>query len=143
MRQETPQGSRGAAASRGLSGLAACWALHTHGRPPRAPSTGHSGPVAPHARRPSCPPRLTPGDPLPPQDPDESARISSAFFRLFRVMRLIKLLNRAEGVRTLLWTFIKSFQVRGRASTPLGAWGSPVSRGRRAGHGAGEPRAAH
>ncbi|XP_074173206.1 voltage-dependent L-type calcium channel subunit alpha-1S isoform X2 [Rhinolophus sinicus] len=43
-------------------------------------------------------------------DPDESARISSAFFRLFRVMRLIKLLNRAEGVRTLLWTFIKSFQ---------------------------------
>ncbi|XP_005073485.1 voltage-dependent L-type calcium channel subunit alpha-1S isoform X1 [Mesocricetus auratus] len=43
-------------------------------------------------------------------DPDESARISSAFFRLFRVMRLIKLLSRAEGVRTLLWTFIKSFQ---------------------------------
>uniref|UniRef100_A0A8C4L4Z1 Voltage-dependent L-type calcium channel subunit alpha n=1 Tax=Equus asinus asinus TaxID=83772 RepID=A0A8C4L4Z1_EQUAS len=39
-----------------------------------------------------------------------SARISSAFFRLFRVMRLIKLLSRAEGVRTLLWTFIKSFQ---------------------------------
>lgn len=26
-------------------------------------------------------------------------------------MRLIKLLSRAEGVRTLLWTFIKSFQV--------------------------------
>uniref|UniRef100_A0A8C4KVK1 Voltage-dependent L-type calcium channel subunit alpha n=1 Tax=Equus asinus asinus TaxID=83772 RepID=A0A8C4KVK1_EQUAS len=44
------------------------------------------------------------------RDPDESARISSAFFRLFRVMRLIKLLSRAEGVRTLLWTFIKSFQ---------------------------------
>ncbi|XP_037668169.1 voltage-dependent L-type calcium channel subunit alpha-1S [Choloepus didactylus] len=43
-------------------------------------------------------------------DPDESARISSAFFRLFRVMRLVKLLSRAEGVRTLLWTFIKSFQ---------------------------------
>ncbi|KAM9613300.1 voltage-dependent L-type calcium channel subunit alpha-1S [Trichechus inunguis] len=43
-------------------------------------------------------------------DPDESARISSAFFRLFRVLRLIKLLSRAEGVRTLLWTFIKSFQ---------------------------------
>uniref|UniRef100_A0A7N4PMT0 Voltage-dependent L-type calcium channel subunit alpha n=1 Tax=Sarcophilus harrisii TaxID=9305 RepID=A0A7N4PMT0_SARHA len=43
-------------------------------------------------------------------DPDESARISSAFFRLFRVMRLIKLLSRGEGVRTLLWTFIKSFQ---------------------------------
>uniref|UniRef100_A0A8D1P2Y7 Voltage-dependent L-type calcium channel subunit alpha n=1 Tax=Sus scrofa TaxID=9823 RepID=A0A8D1P2Y7_PIG len=42
--------------------------------------------------------------------PDWHARISSAFFRLFRVMRLIKLLSRAEGVRTLLWTFIKSFQ---------------------------------
>uniref|UniRef100_A0A8D1ZQR9 Voltage-dependent L-type calcium channel subunit alpha n=1 Tax=Sus scrofa TaxID=9823 RepID=A0A8D1ZQR9_PIG len=47
-------------------------------------------------------------------DPDESARISSAFFRLFRVMRLIKLLSRAEGVRTLLWTFIKSFQMFGK-----------------------------
>ncbi|XP_078677511.1 voltage-dependent L-type calcium channel subunit alpha-1D-like isoform X33 [Branchiostoma floridae x Branchiostoma belcheri] len=32
------------------------------------------------------------------------------FFRLFRVMRLIKLLSRGEGIRTLLWTFIKSFQ---------------------------------
>uniref|UniRef100_A0A2K6B2J7 Voltage-dependent L-type calcium channel subunit alpha n=1 Tax=Macaca nemestrina TaxID=9545 RepID=A0A2K6B2J7_MACNE len=53
--------------------------------------------------------RLTSGA-AAPQDPDESARISSAFFRLFRVMRLIKLLSRAEGVRTLLWTFIKSFQ---------------------------------
>uniref|UniRef100_A0A2K6G431 Voltage-dependent L-type calcium channel subunit alpha n=1 Tax=Propithecus coquereli TaxID=379532 RepID=A0A2K6G431_PROCO len=41
---------------------------------------------------------------------DTCARISSAFFRLFRVLRLIKLLSRAEGVRTLLWTFIKSFQ---------------------------------
>lgn len=60
---------------------------------------------------PKCHPRLTSGA-TAPQDPDESARISSAFFRLFRVMRLIKLLSRAEGVRTLLWTFIKSFQVR-------------------------------
>jgi hypothetical protein len=60
---------------------------------------------------PECHPRLTSGA-AAPQDPDESARISSAFFRLFRVMRLVKLLNRAEGVRTLLWTFIKSFQVR-------------------------------
>lgn len=60
---------------------------------------------------PECHPRLTSGA-AAPQDPDESARISSAFFRLFRVMRLIKLLSRAEGVRTLLWTFIKSFQVR-------------------------------
>lgn len=32
------------------------------------------------------------------------------FFRLFRVMRLVKLLSRGEGIRTLLWTFIKSFQ---------------------------------
>ena len=37
--------------------------------------------------------------------------ISINFFRLFRVMRLIKLLSRGEGIRTLLWTFIKSFQV--------------------------------
>ncbi|KAK3536780.1 hypothetical protein QTP86_025090, partial [Hemibagrus guttatus] len=41
---------------------------------------------------------------------EESARISITFFRLFRVMRLVKLLNRGEGIRTLLWTFIKSFQ---------------------------------
>ncbi|VVC34211.1 Hypothetical protein CINCED_3A011574 [Cinara cedri] len=32
------------------------------------------------------------------------------FFRLFRVMRLVKLLSRGDGIRTLLWTFIKSFQ---------------------------------
>ncbi|XP_063603712.1 muscle calcium channel subunit alpha-1-like isoform X10 [Penaeus indicus] len=32
------------------------------------------------------------------------------FFRLFRVMRLVKLLSKGEGIRTLLWTFIKSFQ---------------------------------
>ncbi|XP_078500327.1 voltage-dependent L-type calcium channel subunit alpha-1S isoform X1 [Lissotriton helveticus] len=43
-------------------------------------------------------------------NPEESARISITFFRLFRVMRLVKLLSRGEGVRTLLWTFIKSFQ---------------------------------
>ena len=36
--------------------------------------------------------------------------ISVNFFRLFRVMRLVKLLSRGEGIRTLLWTFIKSFQ---------------------------------
>ncbi|KAK2494945.1 hypothetical protein MC885_005653, partial [Smutsia gigantea] len=52
------------------------------------------------------------------EDPDESARISSAFFRLFRVMRLVKLLSRAEGVRTLLWTFIKSFQPRVEPGVP-------------------------
>ncbi|XP_072402632.1 muscle calcium channel subunit alpha-1 isoform X5 [Diabrotica undecimpunctata] len=37
-------------------------------------------------------------------------QLSGNFFRLFRVMRLIKLLNRGEGIRTLLWTFLKSFQ---------------------------------
>lgn len=37
--------------------------------------------------------------------------ISINFFRLFRVMRLVKLLARGEGIRTLLWTFMKSFQV--------------------------------
>jgi voltage-dependent calcium channel L type alpha-1D len=40
-----------------------------------------------------------------------SSIISINFFRLFRVMRLVKLLSRGEGIRTLLWTFIKSFQV--------------------------------
>uniref|UniRef100_A0A803WG84 Voltage-dependent L-type calcium channel subunit alpha n=1 Tax=Ficedula albicollis TaxID=59894 RepID=A0A803WG84_FICAL len=40
----------------------------------------------------------------------KNARISITFFRLFRVMRLVKLLSRGEGIRTLLWTFIKSFQ---------------------------------
>uniref|UniRef100_A0A5G2QRH0 Voltage-dependent L-type calcium channel subunit alpha n=1 Tax=Sus scrofa TaxID=9823 RepID=A0A5G2QRH0_PIG len=78
-----------------------------------APTTTCPPHTAPPARLPPpLPP--TPAPDLPwgcaPQDPDESARISSAFFRLFRVMRLIKLLSRAEGVRTLLWTFIKSFQ---------------------------------
>ncbi|KAH1180680.1 hypothetical protein KIL84_001614 [Mauremys mutica] len=41
---------------------------------------------------------------------EDSARISITFFRLFRVMRLVKLLSKGEGIRTLLWTFIKSFQ---------------------------------
>ncbi|ESO06434.1 hypothetical protein HELRODRAFT_160604 [Helobdella robusta] len=41
--------------------------------------------------------------------PDQNI-ISISFFRLFRVMRLVKLLSRGEGIRTLLWTFIKSFQ---------------------------------
>uniref|UniRef100_A0A8C2SWP2 Voltage-dependent L-type calcium channel subunit alpha n=1 Tax=Coturnix japonica TaxID=93934 RepID=A0A8C2SWP2_COTJA len=40
----------------------------------------------------------------------DNSRISITFFRLFRVMRLVKLLSRGEGIRTLLWTFIKSFQ---------------------------------
>nr|DBA33910.1 TPA: hypothetical protein GDO54_001529 [Pyxicephalus adspersus] len=51
----------------------------------------------------------TPGIPAIP-GADESSRISITFFRLFRVLRLVKLLSRGEGVRTLLWTFIKSFQ---------------------------------
>ncbi|KPP63978.1 hypothetical protein Z043_117720, partial [Scleropages formosus] len=42
-------------------------------------------------------------------DDSENARVSITFFRLFRVMRLVKLLNRSEGIRNLLWTFIKSF----------------------------------
>uniref|UniRef100_A0A8C0JU00 Calcium voltage-gated channel subunit alpha1 D n=1 Tax=Canis lupus dingo TaxID=286419 RepID=A0A8C0JU00_CANLU len=45
-----------------------------------------------------------------PRNSEESNRISITFFRLFRVMRLVKLLSRGEGIRTLLWTFIKSFQ---------------------------------
>uniref|UniRef100_A0A7M4EDH1 Voltage-dependent L-type calcium channel subunit alpha n=1 Tax=Crocodylus porosus TaxID=8502 RepID=A0A7M4EDH1_CROPO len=40
----------------------------------------------------------------------DNSRVSITFFRLFRVLRLVKLLSRGEGVRTLLWTFIKSFQ---------------------------------
>jgi voltage-dependent calcium channel L type alpha-1D len=48
------------------------------------------------------------------KDPTKAAKstsiISINFFRLFRVMRLVKLLSRGEGIRTLLWTFIKSFQ---------------------------------
>ncbi|XP_030756415.1 muscle calcium channel subunit alpha-1 isoform X1 [Sitophilus oryzae] len=41
---------------------------------------------------------------------DRKIKFSGNFFRLFRVMRLIKLLSRGEGIRTLLWTFFKSFQ---------------------------------
>ncbi|XP_076796504.1 voltage-dependent L-type calcium channel subunit alpha-1C isoform X2 [Arvicanthis niloticus] len=46
----------------------------------------------------------------PSMSAEENSRISITFFRLFRVMRLVKLLSRGEGIRTLLWTFIKSFQ---------------------------------
>ncbi|XP_036373460.1 voltage-dependent L-type calcium channel subunit alpha-1C isoform X1 [Megalops cyprinoides] len=48
--------------------------------------------------------------PMGLQSSEDNARISITFFRLFRVMRLVKLLSRGEGIRTLLWTFIKSFQ---------------------------------
>jgi len=41
---------------------------------------------------------------------DGDQMISINFFRLFRVMRLVKLLSKGEGIRTLLWTFVKSFQ---------------------------------
>ncbi|XP_021567338.1 voltage-dependent L-type calcium channel subunit alpha-1C [Carlito syrichta] len=54
----------------------------------------------------------------PSMNAEENSRISITFFRLFRVMRLVKLLSRGEGIRTLLWTFIKSFQV---AATPFPA----------------------
>uniref|UniRef100_A0AAQ6A274 Voltage-dependent L-type calcium channel subunit alpha n=1 Tax=Amphiprion ocellaris TaxID=80972 RepID=A0AAQ6A274_AMPOC len=36
--------------------------------------------------------------------------VSITFFRLFRVLRLVKLLSKGEGIRTLLWTFVKSLQ---------------------------------
>lgn len=52
------------------------------------------------------------------QDSDDNSRVSITFFRLFRVMRLVKLLSRGEGVRTLLWTFIKSFQVHEEQCSP-------------------------
>merc|ERR1712128_384691 len=41
-------------------------------------------------------------------NPDSDASIG--FLRLFRVARLVKLLNKNEGIRTFLWTFLKSFQ---------------------------------
>ena len=41
----------------------------------------------------------------------ESGKVSITFFRLFRVLRLVKLLSKGEGIRTLLWTFVKSLQV--------------------------------
>ncbi|RVE70523.1 hypothetical protein OJAV_G00065270 [Oryzias javanicus] len=49
-------------------------------------------------------------DPMQEIAASENASVSITFFRLFRVMRLVKLLNRSEGIRNLLWTFIKSFQ---------------------------------
>ena len=48
--------------------------------------------------------------PLIQQNGTPSVGISINFFRLFRVMRLVKLLSRDESIRTLLWTFFKSFQ---------------------------------
>ncbi|XP_073404027.1 voltage-dependent L-type calcium channel subunit alpha-1S [Dendrobates tinctorius] len=51
----------------------------------------------------------TPGIPATP-GAEDSSRVSITFFRLFRVLRLVKLLSRGEGIRNLLWTFIKSFQ---------------------------------
>ena len=41
------------------------------------------------------------------------------FFRLFRALRLVKLLNQGSGIKTLLWTFIKSFQVNFTNNAPL------------------------
>ncbi len=58
------------------------------------------------------------------QNTEDSARISITFFRLFRVMRLVKLLSRGEGIRMLLWTFIKSFQVSSfhKATSYMTVW---------------------
>ena len=33
------------------------------------------------------------------------------FFRIFRTFRLVKLLHKQKGIKTLLWTFLKSLQV--------------------------------
>ena len=41
------------------------------------------------------------------------------FFRLFRALRLVKLLNQGSGIKTLLWTFIKSFQVSFVENVPV------------------------
>ncbi|XP_049590546.1 dihydropyridine-sensitive L-type skeletal muscle calcium channel subunit alpha-1 isoform X5 [Syngnathus scovelli] len=49
-------------------------------------------------------------DPMQAIASSENMSVSITFFRLFRVMRLVKLLNRSEGIRNLLWTFIKSLQ---------------------------------
>ena len=43
------------------------------------------------------------------------------FFRLFRALRLVKLLNQGSGIKTLLWTFIKSFQVSLTDKAPFSA----------------------
>ncbi|XP_076862626.1 voltage-dependent L-type calcium channel subunit alpha-1C isoform X4 [Brachyhypopomus gauderio] len=59
---------------------------------------------------PADPSSSTPSSVVRPMNTEDNARISITFFRLFRVMRLVKLLSRGEGIRTLLWTFIKSFQ---------------------------------
>ncbi|XP_075591509.1 ca[2+]-channel protein alpha[[1]] subunit D isoform X4 [Dermatophagoides farinae] len=45
-----------------------------------------------------------------PHESKGKATVRPTFLRLFRVMRLVKLLSRGEGIRTLLWTFLKSFQ---------------------------------
>ncbi|XP_025208287.1 muscle calcium channel subunit alpha-1 isoform X3 [Melanaphis sacchari] len=47
---------------------------------------------------------------IPSAPKKKERKLSINFFRLFRVMRLVKLLSRGDGIRTLLWTFIKSFQ---------------------------------
>uniref|UniRef100_A0A8C5I3X4 Voltage-dependent L-type calcium channel subunit alpha n=1 Tax=Gouania willdenowi TaxID=441366 RepID=A0A8C5I3X4_GOUWI len=71
-------------------------------------STTQSGPL--HSLPLHYSPAAADSELLFPQNTEDSARISITFFRLFRVMRLVKLLSRGEGIRTLLWTFIKSFQ---------------------------------
>lgn len=73
---------------------------------------------------PHPPAALSTPPPPPPQSSEDSSRISITFFRLFRVMRLVKLLSKGEGIRTLLWTFVKSFQVGRRGvGGDRGHWG--------------------
>ncbi|KAL3321146.1 Voltage-dependent L-type calcium channel subunit alpha-1C [Cichlidogyrus casuarinus] len=45
-----------------------------------------------------------------PSNNDQKNSVNIAFMRLFRVMRLVKLLNREESIRKLLWTFVKSIR---------------------------------
>ncbi|XP_047405639.1 voltage-dependent L-type calcium channel subunit alpha-1C-like [Sciurus carolinensis] len=44
------------------------------------------------------------------ENAEENSCISITFFHLLWIMCLVKLLSCGEGIRTLLWTFIKSFQ---------------------------------
>lgn len=54
---------------------------------------------------------FSPPPPRQLQSDISKVKFSVNFFRLFRVMRLVKLLSKEESIRQLLWTFIKSIQV--------------------------------
>ena len=51
--------------------------------------------------------------------PQSEQMFAFGFFRLFRALRLVKLLNQGSGIKTLLWTFIKSFQVSFVENVPV------------------------